>query len=174
MTKRPTKDAVPEDIEKFIAEPSDILNCYFGFVEGLGSFNNPECRPWLEMCVAVDETGDFAPLLERLPFGAPLEVMPFVRDLFERHGKIKGVRGNLNRTPLYADTPTEARLAMAIEDVRELHRDGMTIEKAIEVAAEWHATDGVTQSALSNAYKGQSDYFKRWQERAGRRIGRHT
>jgi len=163
VKKRPT-DELPE-----FADQSEILNSYFGFVEGLKRFNNPKCRPWLEMCIACDENRDFAPLLELMQSGAPAEVMSFVRDLFERHGLIKGVRGNLQRTPLYRDTSAEAHLAMACEDVAQLQQHAITVEEAIDVVARWHSVNGITTNSLANAVKGSSPAMRRGKERVEQR-----
>jgi hypothetical protein len=166
------KEKLKANPEECFADASQIADCLFSFVEGLSSLNNPECRPWLEMCIAIDERrGDLSSLLNLMQSAKPpAKVMPFLQDLFDRHGLL-GKRGNLNRTPLYQDTLSEVRLAMACENVEELKRDGMKVEKAIDIAAEWNA-DGVAKTTLAHAVKGQGgEHFKRWQERVKRRQG---
>jgi hypothetical protein len=167
------KEKLKANPEECFADASQIFDMLASFVEGLHSFNNPECRPWLEMCITVDKChGDLSPLLKLLQSGVspPAKVMPFVQDLFERHGLL-GKRGNMNRTPLYIDTESESFLATACENVEELKRNGMKVEKAIDVVASWNA-DGVAKTTLAHAVKGQGgDYFKRWRERVRRRQG---
>ncbi|WP_363347421.1 hypothetical protein [Methylocystis echinoides] len=164
MTKRQLPIIYDEDE---FASPSQILNSLYSFGH-LENVESPECAPWLEMCIAVDIGRDFQPLLELLQSGrqVPAAAMPYVRDLFERHGLISGVRGDKRRTPLYELTYKEVSLLLACDEVKELVEDGMNADEAIDLVAKQRDLSAETMTA---AYKGKLGAMQRMRARLKRR-----
>ncbi len=119
-------------------------------------YETPECKPWIDMCAAVDKQGDFHPLLDFLKTLAPPEAIPFVQDLFERHN-VKGFSGRSDRTPLYALSGKMKVLYLAKEEAKHLVSGGMKVDDAIKQVAQQYAKHfprhKITEAAIKLAYK---------------------
>lgn len=146
-----------------IATTKEILSGLYSFGH-IDDVHNQECAVWLEMSIAVDQNSDFQPLLDLLQSGrqAPAAIMPYVRDLFERRGLIKGVRGDKRRTPLYQKSHKEVSLMLACDDVKQLIEHGMKVDEAITLIAK---QSGINPTTLENAYKQRRGSTRRIQAR---------
>jgi hypothetical protein len=170
MTKPPTW--IANDPDEFLTPEESLeeeLKVLFYLDEDLArNFNYPEFRPWLKMCIEVDWYRDFAPLLELIQSTPlPKKMLPFVRDIFERHGLIKGVRKDSRRTPLYNMTNSERALVFACEEVEErVNGNEMSVADAIQQVAENEKMDVNT---LENAYTGRHNPMRKLKQRVKKR-----
>jgi hypothetical protein len=175
MIKRQTKkigSQIEYDPDEFLSAEESLeseVDALFYLDEHMERhFHDAKYRAWFRMCIEVDQSGDFAPMLDLIQ-SAPLpkEMRPFIRDLFERHGLIKGVRKDLRRTPLYKLTPSEVRLKAACEEVEMYVRGyGTNFDVAIQQSAEYWKIDVTT---LENAYMGRHNPTRKMKARIKKR-----
>jgi hypothetical protein len=135
----------PEDF----ASPEEILDGLI-MCGHLDDVDNLECRPWMRMIIAIDHGGDFQLLLDIMRMRtAPAPVAPYLRDLFERRGLIRGVRRHKDSIPLYGLTHRDMEISTALAGVKEWMEHGATLDEAIELESK---ESGIPETTLGNAY----------------------
>ncbi|MEK4034037.1 hypothetical protein WOC76_13795 [Methylocystis sp. IM3] len=172
MTKRRTQkieSQIEYDPNEFMSDEEaleDEVNLLFHLDDDMNRFYN--YKAWLKVCIEVDQTRDFAPLLDLMQSEPlPKEMRPFIRDLFERHGLIKGVRKDMRRTPLYRMTRSERELIFACQEVEERVKGyGMSVADAIQQVAENEEMDANT---IENAYTGRHNPMRKLRQRLKKR-----
>ncbi len=126
----------------------------------LDEVDDQRVKPWIEAIEAADRRGDMAPFLAALRGCVPAEAFPFIKDFFARHQLAKK-RGR-QATPLYDRSRAEARLLIAVREVKELKGTGTPVAQAIEeVAARWF----IEEDILVNAYDGRRGATRRQRAR---------
>jgi hypothetical protein len=195
MTKRKLTE---EEVARFTTDDDQgvtLFNCY----NLLDEFENSECKPWIEMCAAVDKQDNFQPFLDLLQSrGAPpAKIMPFLNDLFARHKLLKAETQRRSSIPLYRLSGKEALLLRACEEVKDLVTGGrvdddvepppyavrvalyqdvgtprMKVSDAIDLVAKQYASDGLDRETIDQAYYGRHGGQRRMKQRLKKRQTR--
>jgi hypothetical protein len=102
---------------------------------------------WVDALHAVDNNKDIGPLLNLLGRCVPEQVLPYLKDLFERRG-LSGRRSR--RHPLYSRTPREIEIKSACDMVRRyVQHERLSVAAALERTAQ---ETGIEEDTLANAY----------------------